>query len=247
MQKVAAKTSTEDSLQGWPEFTGLAATQRVSSHKRLSGIFPNGSSSSLAQKQSMMRTSDYLTSCLPAWDICWAPKRLSTMLLDLWTMSRWVESHSGPAPTGPACKRAPSGPWLPLTQATYGSTDTQSWTQQWLQDSQQGHILSLAQLSCSWSPCMAGSQILSAASLSFKLNNSINLNSLLVTSKPCRMLYICKSLNKVYMHWFDKNYFPGSFHCGSVVTKPTSIPEDVGLIPGFIQWVKDPALLWAVV
>ena len=31
------------------------------------------------------------------------------------------------------------------------------------------------------------------------------------------------------------------------VTNPTSIPEDVGSNPELTQWVKDPALLWAVV
>ena len=28
---------------------------------------------------------------------------------------------------------------------------------------------------------------------------------------------------------------------------PTSIHKDVSLTPGLTQWVKDPALLWAVV
>ena len=35
---------------------------------------------------------------------------------------------------------------------------------------------------------------------------------------------------------------PRSFHCGSVVTNPTSIHEDVGLILGLTQWAKGPVL-----
>ena len=36
----------------------------------------------------------------------------------------------------------------------------------------------------------------------------------------------------------------GSSYYGSVVTNPTSIHEDTGLIPGPAQWVKDLALLF---
>ena len=40
-----------------------------------------------------------------------------------------------------------------------------------------------------------------------------------------------------------QNWRDRSSHYGSAVMNPTSIHEDVGLIPGLIQWVKDPALL----
>ena len=44
-----------------------------------------------------------------------------------------------------------------------------------------------------------------------------------------------------------KNICFGSSYCGSVVTNPTSIHEDMGSIAGLAQWVKDLALPWTVV
>ena len=34
----------------------------------------------------------------------------------------------------------------------------------------------------------------------------------------------------------------GSSRCGSVVTNPTGVHEDVGSVPGLVQWVRDQAL-----
>ena len=45
---------------------------------------------------------------------------------------------------------------------------------------------------------------------------------------------------------FRNQSYIGSSHCGTVKTNPTRNHEVEGSRPGLAQWVKDPALPWAV-
>ena len=49
------------------------------------------------------------------------------------------------------------------------------------------------------------------------------------------------------LNFYFKKLWKGVSIVAQQVTNPASIHEDAGLIPGLAQWVKDLALLWAVV
>ena len=49
-----------------------------------------------------------------------------------------------------------------------------------------------------------------------------------------------------HRNFSGKTFHALEFPCGSALTNPTSIHEDMGLIPVLAQWIKDPALPWAM-
>ena len=56
------------------------------------------------------------------------------------------------------------------------------------------------------------------------------------------MVIKCHSLSLVIISVLKSILFHQSSHYGSVVMNQSSIHEDVGLIPGPTQWVRDPLL-----
>ena len=63
-----------------------------------------------------------------------------------------------------------------------------------------------------------------------------SLASSLTVSQSCCLELVDMKLDDVKVSWLIS-------YCGSAVMNPTSNHEDVDLIPGLAQWVKDPVLL----
>ena len=72
------------------------------------------------------------------------------------------------------------------------------------------------------------------------------LKHLLYQKKGCHLIVLTqtKEMGHHVMKFFQQIFLalecePGSSHCHSVVTNPTSIHEEAALIPGLTPWFKD--------